>query len=323
MSIFGMVMKNVFHVVAVGPGSRSPKTDPEVNRALYATEIQIAGNPVQFIEIHKHDSMHLLRVFDPVGEDSNMGSPYYGGAPMPFPRWTAITPHFLEEDAWYDTVIIKQARTVTMPTGWNHTPNPALTSTTNYHAYFKLDTFVIQDDVGYGHRARSEYVLPKHLLWEEFGLRGLKEPHPNDLFLGGGQYADKIGRYLCSTYEDKTYDDSKPLFPSMLALTCTLGHRDASTKNIDAFFRRLHQDDNRLLENSRALSCALPLACRARPMALLSFFRHIALFRLKINAIGPIRIKQGAPTVGTDCSWEWQVATSDERDLVTCSGSVR
>src|SRR5277367_5427828 len=38
----------------------------------------------------------------------------YSGAPMPIPRWTVISPHFLEEDAWYDTFVIHKSAHITM-----------------------------------------------------------------------------------------------------------------------------------------------------------------------------------------------------------------
>lgn len=65
---------------------------------------------------------------------------------------------------------------------------------------------------------------------------------------------------------------------------------------MDAFFRRLHQDNQRLLANSSAISSTLPLACRARPIAALSFMRHIVLFDFEINNIGAVEVKNGATT---------------------------
>ena len=131
------------------------------------------------------------------------------------------------------------------------------------------------------------------MLWKEYGLRGLRDPNPNAIFLGGSRYAEILGPYFRSIYDDRTYDDTYPLFPSILALACNADYRSQGTEHVDAFFRRLHQDNARLLANSSAVSNTLPLACRARPMAALSFMRHIVLFNHKINDIGAVEVKSG------------------------------
>ncbi|KAH8802938.1 hypothetical protein F5884DRAFT_803753 [Xylogone sp. PMI_703] len=285
-SLFGVVMKNEFYIITIGP---SPSGQgPQISRVLYATDIRVRGDAKQRIEIYKIDSNYILHV-----SQDGRGIGGYSGAPMPVPRCTIISPHFLEEDAWYDTFVIHRAAHVTMPTNWTQTPNPALTWTTTFRAYFEPNTFVIQDTIDYGHRACSAYVLPKYLLWEEYGLRGLRDSKPNDIFFGGGRYADTLGPYFRSIYDDRTYDDAHPLFPSTFALACNADHRSRGTKHVDAFFRRLHQDDERLLINSSAVSSTLPLACRARPIAALSFMQHIVLFNHKINDIGAVEVKNG------------------------------
>lgn len=120
----------------------------------------------------------------------------YSGAPIP--RCTLISPHFLE-DVWYDTFVIRRAAHVTMPTGWFYTPNVTLVSTTSYYTYFEERTFVIQDSVDYGHCALSTFS------------RNTCCANPNDIFFGGGRYADSLGPYFPSMYDEKIYDDSKPL----------------------------------------------------------------------------------------------------------------
>jgi hypothetical protein len=129
------------------------------------------------------------------------------------------------------------------------------------------------------------------LLWKEYGLRGLCDPNPNAIFLGGGRYAETLGPYFRSIYDDRTYDDACPLFPGTFALACNADYRSQGTEHVDAFFRRLHQDNQRLLANSSAVSSTLPLACQARPMAALSFMRHIVLFNHKINDIRAVEVK--------------------------------
>ena len=290
VSVFSIVMKNEYHIVAIGPSPSNPVFGPEVVRALYATDIKVSGDAKQEIEIYKDGPNFILRVFE---RGDRLGS--YSGAPMPSPRWTVISPHFLEEDAWYDTFLIHRAKHVTAPTGWSFRPNEALVFTTSFYAYFKPYTFASQVVADYGHRACSAYVLPKLLLWREYGLRGLQSrDSTNDIFFGGGRFADQMGNYYNLIYDDKTYDDSNPLFPSTLAVVCNRDYRAQKTEHVDAFFRRLHQDRNVLLENSHAISCTLPLATRARPMAALSFMRHIALYQHLINDIGAVEVRNGA-----------------------------
>ena len=291
VSVFGVIMKNEYHIISIGPPASMLDSDSEVVRVLYATDIKIAGDEVEHIEIFNMDYHYVLRVY-------KMSSMYssYSGAPMPIPRWTVMSPHFLEEDAWYDTFVIHKSAHVTMPGGWISTPNQAISSSTNFYAYFKPHTFVVQDEINYGLRSRSAYVMPKHLLWGEYGLRGLRQSNPNDIFFGGGQYADTLGPYFGCIYEDRSYDDSKPLFPSTFAMACNSDYREQRTTHVDAFFRRFRQDKNRLLENSVPITCALPLACKARPGATLSFMRYISLYPWLVNDIGAVQVKIGATT---------------------------
>ncbi|OCK78347.1 hypothetical protein K432DRAFT_394863 [Lepidopterella palustris CBS 459.81] len=288
VSVFGVIMKNEYHIITIGPAPSSSSPALDIIRALYATDIKISGDSKEFIEIYKLGTNYALYV-----SKKDRGNGSYSGAPMPIPRCTVISPHFLEEDAWYDIFIFHRAAHVTMPTGWISTPNPALTNTANFHAFFEPGTFTRHGAIDYGHRARSAHVAPKYLLWQEYGLRGLRKPTTNDIFFGGGQYADIIGYYLRSIYQDKCYDDSNPLFPSTFALACYADHRTQKTVHVDAFFRRLHQSKDTFLDNSRAVACTLPLACRTRPVATLSFARHIALYQHKINDVGPVEVKKG------------------------------
>ena len=316
VSVFGVVMKDEYHIIAIGPAPSTPKEGPEIVRALYATDIKAGGDSKEHIEVYKRGSNYFLLVS--TKSDRARG---YSGAPMPIPRWTPITPHFLEEDAWYDMFVFHRARHVTMPTGWGSTPNSALTATTNYYAFFEPRTFTTQNAVDYGHRARPAYVIPKYLLWREYGLRGLQPPNPNAILFGGGRFADTLGVYFRSIYEDKIYDGSNPLFASTFAVACNESHRAQRTMHVDAFFRRLHQDSDRLLDNSQAVSCALPLACRARPMALLSFMRHIVLYQHKINDVGAVEVKNGATkskqTRYGNRWYKWRLALEDIWYLVT------
>jgi hypothetical protein len=312
ISIFGVVMKYEFYVIAIGPAQSAQSEGEFIIRTLYATDTTVGNDAKQRIEIFESDSNYILYVSK---MDNELGG--YSGAPMPIPRWTVISPHFLEEDAWYDTFIIKQARHVTMPAGWTSTPNMALTNTTSFYAYFEPNTYVIQSVVNYGHRARSAYAAPKYLLWQEYGLRGLRKATTNDIFFGGGQYVDIYGAYFRSIYEDRTYDDSRPLFSSTFAIACNADHRTQQTKHVDAFFRLLHRSNEHLLNNSQAVSCTLPLACRTRPIASLSFIRHIVLFPYNVNDIGAVEVRKGAtrpkqPRWSYDSKWYAWISAARE-----------
>lgn len=289
VSVFGVVLRYQYSILAVGPTSRKSGQKSEITRVLYTSDVNTGIDHKQHLEFYKSGSTYIMRVFrmnDSIG--------VYSGAPLPLPRWTIMSPHFLPEDAWYDTFIVKEAAHGTMPDGQMMTPNPVLIYSTSVSAYFEPNTFAIQDIVDYGHRARSGYVIPKFLLWREYGLRGGRPHHPNELLFGGGRWADAMGAHFLSIYDDKTYDDSWPLVPSTFAMACNSDHCAQQTTHVDAFFRRLHQDEERLLDNSRAVSCVLPLACRARPMATLSLMRHITLTSHNVNDIGCVEIKTGA-----------------------------
>jgi hypothetical protein len=306
VSVFGAIMKNEYHIISIGPSPSSPNSKIEVIRVLYATDIKISNDAIEHVEFYQSSGRWVLRVY-------KMGDSYgsYSGAPMPIPRWTIVSPHFLEEDAWYDTFIIHRGAHVTMPGDWSTTPNFAITSTVNFYAYFLPHTVVAHAQVDYGLRTAPAYVLPKHLLWKEYGLRGLKPSNPNAILFGGGRYADTLGPYFRSIYDDRSYDDGHPLFPSTFAMACNADYRAQNTMLVDAFFRRYKQDRNRLLENSATLSCALPLACKARPSATLSFMRHIALYRWVVNDIGAVEVKLGATksrhTNEVDLDNKWQI----------------
>ncbi|KAI9867770.1 MAG: hypothetical protein M1823_009100, partial [Watsoniomyces obsoletus] len=71
-----------------------------------------------------------------------------------------------------------------MPGGWSMTPNLAITSAVNFYAYFLPHAVVAHAQVDYGLRTAPAYVLPKHLLWKEYGLRGLKPSNPNAILFG-------------------------------------------------------------------------------------------------------------------------------------------
>ena len=304
VSVFGVVMKSTYNVIAIGPASSAADHGNEVIRILYTSDISVRAEDNEYIEVYRSGPNHFLRVYkrrnEPVG---------YSGAPMPSPRWTVLSPHFLEEDAWYDTFIIHQGTHVTLPNEWVQSPGSVLIESTNNRAYFEPYTYSTMSVIDYGHRARPAYTVPKYLLWKEYGLRRRRKPHVNEPWFGSGPYADIVGRYLKSIYEDKTYDESAPLFPTALALACHEDYRSQTTERVDAFFRRMHQDRDHVLNSCQAISCTLPLACRARPTASLSFMRHIVAYPHRVNDIGAVEVRDGTtvPELGGQSEWRYWV----------------
>ena len=289
VSVFGIIMENEYHIVVIGQSPQSSEQRCDILRILYASEIKIRQDAMEHIEIYQCESSFILRVSTPSGTAVS-----YSGTPMPIPRWTIVSPHFLQEDDWYDTFILHRSKHVTMPTRWSVSPNPALTMSGNFSAFFRRQAFGVETVMNYGHRAQSAHALPKYILWLEYGLRGLQPPNPNAIFFGGGRYADILGPYLRAIYEDPTYDESTPLFPSTFALACNADLRAESTQHVDAFLRRFHQEKDLVIMNTSTIGCALSLACRAHPVALLSFMRHLVLYPFVVNDIGGVGIKYGS-----------------------------
>jgi hypothetical protein len=289
VSIFGVVMKHQYFIISIGPSPSSPGKSPDVIRTLYGNDIKVSSlDGTELIEIYKSGNSYVLYISQTAKATS------FSGAPMPRQRRTIASPHFLEDDAWYETYVVHAARHVTMPTGWSQTPNEALMSTANLRAFFEPRTFVDTEFIDWGHRVSSLYARPKYLLWMEYGLRRSLKATTTSIFFGGGRYADSLGRYLRSIYDDRMYDDTDPLFPSTFALICNSDYRSQETKHMDAFFRRLHQEDQLVINNSQSISYSLPLACRARPVASLSFIRHLVLFPFQINVSGVLAARDGA-----------------------------
>lgn len=254
VSVFGVIMKHEYHVVAIGPAASTCDPRSEVIRALYTSDIVTSPAYKEYLEIYKSGPNYFLRVYK-MGD----GDGWYSGAPMPVPIWTPMSPHFLQEDAWYDTFVINRAAHVITPDSLISTPNLALTSTANYCAYFEPRTWSFQKDIDYGHRSRSAYVVPKYLLWRECGLRGLRKPNPDDARFSNAPFPNSVGPFLRSIYDDKTYDETKPLFPTAFAMACNANHRSQTTEEVDAFFRRLHREGETLLKNCHAVSYTLPV----------------------------------------------------------------
>lgn len=108
VTLFGVVMKYEYHIIAIGPPARpsaagQPKA-PDIIRVLYVGAIKASPEDKERIEIYHSSPNYILYI----SEDGRLGHGF-SGAPLPMPRCTIITPHFLEEDPCYDTFIIKEA----------------------------------------------------------------------------------------------------------------------------------------------------------------------------------------------------------------------
>ncbi|KAK2861236.1 hypothetical protein FQN49_004410 [Arthroderma sp. PD_2] len=300
VSMFGVVMRNSYYIIVIGnsarPATTGQQAPPDIIRVLYVSENVIFDTELEQIQVYREGSHYVLHV----SSNKDSFGTAYSGAPLPLPHCTVITPHFLEEDAWHDTFIIKESSHGTMPTGYITTPNAALAISTSFAAYFPPGVITVGGDVlDYGHHIRSHYVVPKHTVWESYGLRGLQgEDSHNEIFFGGGKYMDIAGSYFSMIYEDRSYDDTNALFPSTFAGACNMDWRSQNTKHVDAFFRRLHQSKDRVLFNAQSVTCTLPLACRVRPFGTLSFMRHVVLFPLYIADVGAVDITAGAAKLG-------------------------
>lgn len=51
VSAFGIVMKNEYHIVAIGPSPSPPANSQEVVRALYASDIKMRGDVKEHIGV--------------------------------------------------------------------------------------------------------------------------------------------------------------------------------------------------------------------------------------------------------------------------------
>ncbi|DAA74727.1 TPA_exp: Uncharacterized protein A8136_3043 [Trichophyton benhamiae CBS 112371] len=295
VSLFGVVMKYKYYIIAIGNWVQREVTryrsTPGIVRVLYVSETILSSDTgSEKIAVYREEPHYILSVFS--SKDTSFGRSF-SGAPLPLPRHTVITPHFLEEDAWYDTFIIKEAEHGTLPGGWMTTPNPLLIASTSFGAY--LPPVVVSaggDALDYGHRNRSHYVVAKHAMWHSYGLRGLRNgDNANEIFFGGGRYMDALGSYFSMIYDDRSYNGMSPLFPSTFAAACNMDWRSQSTRHVDAFFRRLHQSSqDKLLFNAQSVACTLPLACHVRPFGTLSFMRHVVLLPFRVVEIGPVDV---------------------------------
>ncbi|GBF65952.1 hypothetical protein TMEN_8670 [Trichophyton mentagrophytes] len=303
VSLFGVVMKYKYYIIAIGSWVQGEitryRSTPGIVRVLYVSETILSSDTgSEKIAVYREGPHYILSVFS--SKDTSFGRSF-SGAPLPLPRHTVITPHFLEEDAWYDAFIIKEAEHGTLPGGWMTTPNPLLIATTSFGAY--LRPVVVSaggDALDYGHRNRSHYVVAKHAMWHSYGLRGLRnEDNTNEIFFGGGRYMDALGSYFSMIYDDRSYNGMNPLFPSTFAAACNIDWRSQNTKHVDAFFRRLHQSSqDKLLFNAQSVACTLPLACHVRPFGTLSFMRHVVLLPFHVVDIGAVDVIVGTTPIG-------------------------
>ncbi|EGD92031.2 uncharacterized protein TERG_08982 [Trichophyton rubrum CBS 118892] len=303
VSLFGVVMKYKYYIIAIGNWAQREitryRSTPGIVRVLYVSETILSSDTgSEKIAVYREGPHYILSVTS--SKDTSFGRSF-SGAPLPLPRHTVITPHFLEEDAWYDAFIIKEAEHGTLPSGWMTTPNPLLIASTSFGAY--LPPVVVSaggDALDYGHRNRSHYVVAKHAMWHSYGLRGLRNgDSTNEIFFGGGRYMDALGSYFSMIYDDRSYNSMNPLFPSTFSAACNMDWRSQNTKHVDAFFRRLHQSSqDKLLFNAQSVACTLPLACHVRPFGTLSFMRHVVLLPFRVVDIGAVDVTVSTTPIG-------------------------
>lgn len=267
--VFAVRMKYEYSIVAMAV-AKQVTAEPHLIRVLSVSE-NLYGSDPEVVEIIWNGPHYVLKV-----QGKADGS--YSGIPLPSKRVTIIGHHFLPNDAPYDMFIIKESTSTTMPSGGITSPNVSLVFTANFAAYFPPQYIGSGGVLDYGHRNRPGYVMPKFKVWLGYAHRSRR----NEPFFGGGELMDQLGQHSDMVFDDRVYDDKYPLFPSGFATAATLDILSNQTLLVDEFMKRYHKSDALIISNSQAISCSLPSVCRARPLGLLSFMRHIALFNFKI-----------------------------------------
>lgn len=279
--VFAVRMKYEYSIVAMAV-AKQVTAEPYLIRVLSVSENLYGANP-ETVEIIHNGPHYVLKV-----QGRTDGA--YSGIPLPSKRVTIIGHHFLPNDAPYDMFIIKESKSTTMPSGGITSPNVSLVFTANVAAYFPPKYLWNGGVLDYGHRNRASYVMPKFEAWLGYTHRSRR----NEPFFGGGELMDQLGEHCNMVFDDPIYDDKHPLFPSAFATAATLDILSNQTLFVDEFMKRYHKSDALIISNSQAISCSLPAVCRARPLGLLSFMRHITLFNVKLPENTPVIISNRA-----------------------------
>ncbi|KAL0953213.1 hypothetical protein HGRIS_004467 [Hohenbuehelia grisea] len=279
--VFAVRMKYQYIIVAIGITPQKA-LEPFTVRVLYVSDNLYSMDPEQ-VEVFRREDQYLLRV-----SRSSDGS--YSGIQLPTIRVTVVGHHFLAADATYDLFIVKESTSTTLPSGAMVSPNLSLAFTSNFAAYYPPGYLRCGGPLDYGYRIHSSYTMAKLLMWLSFTHRSRR----NEPFFGGGELMDNLGETFDMVFEDRVYDSSQPLFASGLAAVADLDHFSSNTQLIDEFFRKFHRSDKLVLQNSQAISASFGALCRSRPLGLLSFMRHIALFKFHIADTGAVEVSDGA-----------------------------
>ena len=281
--VFAVRMKYNYSIVAMAV-AKQVTAEPYLIRVLFVSET-LYGADQDVVEIIQNGPHYVLKV-----QEKSDGA--YSRRLLPLRRITIIGHHFLPNDAPYDIFIVKESTGTTMPSGGIVSPNLSLVFIANIAAYFPPHYMWSGGILAYGHRRRGSYVMPKFKVWLDYAHRSRR----NEPFFGGGELMDEIGSSEnCNmVFNDPIYDDKYPLFPSGFATAAVLDILSNQTLFVDEFMKRYHKSDALILSNSQAISCSLPAVCRARPLGLLSFLRHIALFNVKLAENTPVVVSNRA-----------------------------
>lgn len=269
----GFPSHHSYEVVAATPAAGFETRQPFFIRILYSSGYMNEGPDT--LEIIQDGSHYVLRVTRPRDATKFTVLP---GMPTPRVRTTNVGHHFIFEDAKQDVLL-----------AMNFTSTQRLSMiTANFAACFwphpvhRLQNNTVTD---FGWRGYSAYNMTKLLTWLWYTRR------TTDLDARGtGTWEEYFRRHCDQVFNDKSYDDSQPFFPSTFAAASFIDYISSSTTLTDEFFRRYHLSEKLLVSNSRAISCSLPATCRARPLGLLAFMRHIALASFRLTQINPVEV---------------------------------
>ncbi|KIM77599.1 hypothetical protein PILCRDRAFT_91042 [Piloderma croceum F 1598] len=269
----GFPSHDSYEVVAATPAAGFENCQPFFIRILYSSGY-MKERP-DTLEIIQDGSHYVLRVTRPRDATKFTVLP---GMPTPRVRTTNVGDHFIFEDAKQDVLL-----------AINFTSTQHLSMiTANFAACFwphpvhRLQNNTITD---FGWRGHSAYNMTKLLTWLWYTRR------TTDLDARGtGTWEEYFRQHCDQVFNNKSYDDSQTFFPSTFAAASFIDYILSSTTLIDEFFRRYHLSKKLLVSNSRAISCSLPATCRARPLGLLAFMRHIALASFRLTQINPVEV---------------------------------
>ncbi|KAF8520010.1 hypothetical protein BU17DRAFT_65658 [Hysterangium stoloniferum] len=260
--VFAVRMEYEYSIVAMA-AVKQVTAEPYLIRVLFVSE-RYSFIP-ETADIVQNGPHYVLQVQEEADRP-------YSGMALPSKRVTIIGHHFMLNDAPYDFFVIGESTSPTMRFGdMDVSPNISLTA--NVAAYFPPRYIGSGAILDYGHRTRPSYVMPKFKIWLDYTHRSGR----NELF--DRELMDQLGEHSTMVFDDPLYD---PLFPSGFATAATLDILSNRTLFVDEFMKRYHRSDALIISNSHAISYSLPSVCRARPLGVLSFMRHIALLNFKL-----------------------------------------